>query len=321
MGVPGCGNAERGYPFRANEGRRGADGEPTGTRNWSSAGAVLGDDRGRGPSDVRKGCPGGLGRRAPRRRRGRGSRGSRGLRGRRRAGPSRAPPAGEVRHRTRDRRDDGEPQLRPLPRLAAPRRRQAGGPVVRRSAGHAAVHVPSDPVQRLRLHRPRPLLLGGSPAVQRRQDGRLPLGHRQRHLRHRVLHGQGPPLHEQARPVLHDVRPLLLLHPGPDLSQPLLPARRADRPPRRCVHQVDPAHHLGPAQSPGRADGSLLLQRRAVRRPLGRHLHVNFVPLLRIPPECSHRPASQRVLPRPQVRRRGRRDLGRRSPPRRHPRR
>jgi len=70
----------------------------------------------------------------------------------------RAPPTGEVRDRARHRRDDGEPELRPLPRLVAPRRRQAGRPLVRRSSGHAPRHVPSDPVQRLRLHRPRPLL-------------------------------------------------------------------------------------------------------------------------------------------------------------------
>ena len=83
-----------------------------------------------------------------------------------------------------------------------------------------------------------------------------------------------------------------------------------------------PPHHLGPAQPPGRPDGSLLLQRRAVRRPLGRHLLVHLVPVLR----HSSRDAAAGTLPNvsyldPKFAGEADRDLGRRSPTGRHPRR
>ena len=54
----------------------------------------------------------------------------------------------------------------------------------------------------------------------------------QRLLRRQLLRGQGPSLHEQTGHGVHHVRPLLLLHHGPDLPEPLLPALGADRPPR-----------------------------------------------------------------------------------------
>ena len=77
----------------------------------------------------------------------------------------RPPGAGGLGDRARHRRDDGEPELRPLPRLAAPRRRQAGRPDVPRPTGQGHGHLPPDPIQRLRLHRPRPLLFGRPPAA------------------------------------------------------------------------------------------------------------------------------------------------------------
>ena len=73
---------------------------------------------------------------------------------------------------------------------------------------------------------------------------------------------------------------------------------------------IDPPHHLGSAQPPRRPDGSLLLQRRPVHRPVGRQILVDFPPSpnssrVQRPARCPTSPTStpsswaRRTAPRP----------------------
>ncbi len=175
-----------------------------------------------GPTDLRQGRPGSLGRPPPGRCRGkpgrrlrRSSRSGqirqrirqrqRRRRQRSRQGQRRPPAPGQIRHRAHRGRDDGEPQLRSFPGLAAPRRRTPGRARVLRPAGDEAPDVSPDAAQRLRLQGPRPLLRGGPAPVQQRADERLPHRHGERRLRHQLLRGQGPPVHEPPRAGIHDV--------------------------------------------------------------------------------------------------------------------
>ena len=80
-------------------------------------------------------------------------------------------------------------------------------------------------------------------------DGWLRAGD-ERRVRDRLLHGRRPPVLRQGGAVLDGVRPLLRRDHGRDLSEPLLPARGADRPPaqQRRPDDLDAADDLGPAR-------------------------------------------------------------------------
>ncbi len=107
--------------------------------------------------------------------------------------------------RARRGRDDGEPELRPHPGLAAGRRRSPERLVVRDPRRQTAQDLPPTPTRRVRLRRPRPLVHGRSDSVQRRQDGRIPHRHQERRVRHQLLQGNRPALHGEPCPALHDV--------------------------------------------------------------------------------------------------------------------
>ena len=179
-------------------------------------------------------------------------------------GPVRPPATGEVRDRARDRRDDGEPQLRPLPRAGCPTP-TAGRPASRTTMRRARRTPRTTRPSSTAAASPTPTTPMGEGACSTTAERWTASSrHGQRHLRRQLLHGQGPTLHEPAGPGLHDLRPLLLLHPGPDLSQSFLPARRrrptgsTTRSPSRTLPTIwDQLNH------PRRADRPLLLQRRA----------------------------------------------------------
>ena len=246
-----------------------------------------------GPADVRQGCPGGLGRRAPRRRRRRSGRRSR------RPGRPHEPRAAAARPPS-PRRPIGIEHVivvmmenrsfdHFLGWLPGADGRQAGL-VYTDTQRHAAPDVPPDPVPGLRLHRPRPLLRGRPHAVQRREDGRLPVdGSGQRPVRHRLLHGQRPPLPSRLATnytVLDHYFCSLMAQTYPNrFFQHAGATDRLDN----TVTRSDPAHHLGPAQpaTAGRPVATTPPTSRSSR--CGARSTRRFRPLRRVPRRRRHR--------------------------------
>ena len=123
------------------------------------------------------------------------------------------------------RADDGEPVVRPLPRLDAQRRRAPGGPELRRHGGGLARHPSADPrLAGLRPPGPRPLVGRRARADERREDGRLPED-RQRRVRGRLLRRGRPGVHPGRGEGVHHLRSLPLLADGLDAAQPRVHAR------------------------------------------------------------------------------------------------
>ena len=122
------------------------------------------------------------------------------------------------------------------------------------------------------------------------------------------------------RAGLDDLRPLLLRGDGRDLPQPLLHARRPDRPDPQQHQPVEAPDDLGPARRQGR-QRHLLLQRRALHRALVRQVRRHLQALRRSSSPTPRPGRSGRVVRRPPVPGRGVRHLQRRPPARRHPRR
>ena len=101
------------------------------------------------------------------------------------------PQPAAVRHRSRRRRDDGEPVVRSFPRLAAGRGRQAGG--ARRTSTRRACRtrpIRSPRLPGLRLTDPDHSYEGGARRVQRRRVRRLAARRRERRVLDRLLHAQ-----------------------------------------------------------------------------------------------------------------------------------
>ena len=167
---------------------------------------------------------------SPRRGRGRRPRGGTArTRGRRDAVG--ASPAGAVGARPRGRGDDGEPLVRPSPRLAARRGREAGRPHVRRRIRDAAPDVPARAgLPGVRVRRPRPFVRRRAHRVGQRRVRRLAEG--ERPVVDRLLPAAGPAVPRQGGAGVHDVRPLLRLVHGADVPEPVLLAVGADRPDR-----------------------------------------------------------------------------------------
>ena len=159
-------------------------------------------------------------------------------------------PGRRVRRTDRDRRhrDDGEPLLRPLARLARRgprvrgprqvqvrpvlrhRREQPGhlpgpeGPRV--DPPHGRVGLPLEPLPRMRPVRPEPRLDRGAGAA----GSRLRRPERERRPpAARLLRGGRPPLHGAVRQAVHDLRRLPRVDPRAHLPEPRVPALRAVR--------------------------------------------------------------------------------------------
>ena len=182
----------------------------------------------------------------------------------------RSPPR-TVRHRPHRRGDDGEPVLRPLPRLAAraPTASRPGSPTLDRYR-RAAPDPPPDRVRQLRLPGPRPLLRGRPDRAQRRQVRRLAALRQQRQPVDRLLRAGRPAVPRQRGAGLDDLRPLLRRGDGRDLPQPLLPALRADRPAAQL--DADVSHAADASGTGSRAkgvSGHVLLLRHPVHRRCG----------------------------------------------------
>ena len=221
-----------------------------------------------------------------------------------------------------DPRDDGEPELRPLPRLAAPRRRPPG-----------RAHVPATPGQRRKTYHqtqfdgcdftdPDHSYVGGPAPVQRRArwTASSPTRPTTRFAISYYEAKDRPFMSKLARPT-----PPATATSAPSWPRPT-PTASSSTPAQTdrlddALTVVDPAHHLGPAQPERRAHRPLLLQRRAVHRLVGDQVHAHLLHVLPVPQRCRRRHPAQRVLRRPQVLRRGHRHLGRRPPAGRHPRR
>ena len=120
------------------------------------------------------------------------------------------------------------------------------------------------------------------------------------------------------RPLLDRLRPLLRRDPGAHLPQPALHALGPDRPDRRHHHCLDPADHLGLAGR-GRRQPQLLLLRRSLHRAVGHQIPPDLPAVRPVPGRLPGRAVAGGELPRPAVRGRGQRDIGRRPSPRRHP--
>ena len=244
-----------------------------------------------------------------------------------------APAAQRRAVRRRRRGDDGEPQLRPLPRLATRRRWQAGGIVVRRLQWRAA----RDPRARARLPRlslPRPpsRLAIGAAAVQSRKVRRLAedcAG--RRHVPDRLLHRCRSSDHGRAVTRAHHARPLLLFGDGTNRTESLVCVERHDRRghvrlPRDLERQGNASEQsatcdLGPAAHRRRTPRLLRgpgAEQLSIQQPEVRRDHAYARAVLR---GRGRRRATQRDLarPRPADVRRGCGHRLRRSPVRRRP--
>ena len=167
-----------------------------------------------------------------------------------RVGP--APEPRRLRHRARHRRDDGESLLRSLPRLVAGCRRDADRPRVHRQARrHAADLSARAELPELPVRRSRPFLRGRSRAVQRRRQRRLAACLDGRSLSDRLLHARRSRLLRQRGAGVDDRRPVLRRDPRPDLPEPVLPARRTDRPSEQYARRLHAPDDLGPAGRQG----------------------------------------------------------------------
>ena len=135
--------------------------------------------------------------------------------------PRRRPRREEPAARHDRRADDGEPLLRPLPRLAA-----GGG----RSPGRAHLHrrgrrSSSKPTGWRPTGRAAPTPIPTTPGTgegpaRRRPHGRLPALGRKRRVLDRLLRRTGPAVHPLGGARVHHLRPLLLLAARLDLPQP-----------------------------------------------------------------------------------------------------
>src|SRR6478609_7052625 len=122
--------------------------------------------------------------------------------------------------------DDGEPVLRPLPRVVAERRRPPDGPELRRQAGPVPQYAcAGNRLPGLRSPGPRPRLGRRAHPGCGREDGRLPPLLHQRRVRARLLQPGRPRLPPQRGEDVHDVRPHVLLAAGLDVPEPGVHAR------------------------------------------------------------------------------------------------
>ena len=172
--------------------------------------------------------------------------------------------------------DDGEPLLRPLPRLAAGRRRPPGGPAVHRHPrARSSPPTACDTSPGLRLPGPRPLVGRRAHRAGRRAHGRLPARRVATCSRSATTTEDGPAVHPARRPrrsppsIASSARCSVL-----DLPQPRVHARRPvlrDGSTTRC--RSTPA-----ARVPGHDD----LRRAAPSRrlqPLLLHRHPGLGPV------------------------------------------
>ena len=222
------------------------------------------------------------------------------------------------------RRDDGEPVVRPLPRLAARRRRQAGRPDASPTAtGVAAPHASTcTDVPGLRLHRPRPLLRGRPGRVQRRRVRRLAARRATNDaLRDRLLPAGRPPFLGQAAPTgrrATATSPRSWPRPTrtASTSTPRRPTGCTTRRRSRTLPTIWDRLAAAGLHRP------LLLLRRPVPRAVGHEVPADQpTRSRRSSPTARPGTLPDVVLRRPALRGRGLGHVGRRPPARRHPRR
>ncbi len=222
--------------------------------------------------------------------------------------------------------DDGKPLVRPLPRLAAGRRRAAGRPAVHRRPRTRVLNPPAgQQLPGLRVPGPRPLMGRRADGDGRRQDGRLP-ARPERRVLDRLLRRAGPSVHAARSEGVHGLRPLLLLAAVVHVPQPRVhacgPVLRDDgqhgadlteRPARLPRHDDLPR-----AVGQGRLQPLLLLRHPGLGA-VGRARDLALEPGPDLLRAGRDRHAAGAVVRRPGVQRRGPGHVGRRAPARRCP--
>ena len=190
----------------------------------------------------------------------------------------------ELGDRARRRPDDGEPLLRPLPRLAPGRRRHPVRPRVRRQAGQPARDLSARAgVAGLPVRRPRPRLPRRTRPVRRRRVRRLAAGVDRRPVPDRLLPAGGPVVLRRRGARLDDLRPLLLLDHELDLPEPHVPARGPDRPHPQLARRRRRMPAIWDRIAAAGLSGALLLQRPAGDGAVRLALPADLVPLREVP--------------------------------------